>query len=80
VARVLTNELRAVASMQLFGCWPFAVLALILALGGLVITLPFLPLAVFFHFQTRPPLDQDDQHFDAPQTVEAEHAVPEARP
>jgi|EP01044_Picomonas_judraskeda_P001242 hypothetical protein len=67
--------------MQLLGFWPFGLLALILALGGLVITLPFLPLAVFFHFQTRPPLDQDDQHFDAPRVAEEpQPAVPEARP
>lgn len=66
--------------LQLFGSWPFLSLALILALAGLVITLPFLPLAVFFHFHTRPPLDQDDQHFDAPRTLEQQPEVPEARP
>jgi hypothetical protein len=62
---------------QLFGCWPFLFLALTLALAGLILTLPFLPLAVFFHFQTRPPLDQDDQHFDGAAAAAAA-GVPQA--
>ena len=59
---------------MMLGCWPLLFLALALALFGLVITLPFFPLAVYFHSQTRPPLDQDDR------SIAVAHTAQMARP
>ena len=61
-----SNRLRLLRFTQIFllGAWPMALTLLAMAMVYSVASLAFLPVAIFYHTRTRPPLNQEDAQIE----------------